>query len=287
VKPHCVQPEHHEPIATMTRSSTRSSPVLQPSTAITLRALKTHADLAACVQLQRDTWGEQYDDCVPASILKVSQMVGGVCGGAFTPEGGLVGFVYGLTGVRDGQLMHWSHMLAVTPEYRNHGVGRRLKEYQRDVLRELGVEVIYWTFDPLVARNAHLNLNRLGATVEEYVADMYGDTGSALHAFGTDRFVVSWPVARQAGRAGEPPAVWRAAPLATANGPGAGGGSADLLRIEIPGDVEEMAVADAREWRQATRPAFERLLGDGYRVAGFYTDSGARCYYVLSRRSES
>jgi predicted GNAT superfamily acetyltransferase len=274
----------------MTRSSTRPSPVLEPSTAITLRAVKTQADLAACVLLQRETWGMEYDDCVPASILKVSQMVGGVCGGAFTADGRMVGFVYGLTGVRDGRLIHWSHMLAVAPEYRNHGVGRRLKEYQREVLRSLGVEVIYWTFDPLVARNAHLNLNRLGARVEEYVADMYGETGSELHAFGTDRFVVSWLVRpTAAGRSAEPPAAWRTAPLATAaEGVARRGGQASepLLRLEIPGDVEEMPVSDALAWRRATRPAFERLLGNGYGVAGFYTDNGSRCYYVLSRKAE-
>jgi predicted GNAT superfamily acetyltransferase len=275
----------------MTRSSTRSSPVLEPSTAITLRAVKTRADLAACVQLQRETWGMEYDDCVPASILKVSQMVGGVCGGAFTASGRMVGFVYGLTGVRDDRLIHWSHMLAVSPDYRNHGVGRRLKEYQREVLRDLGVEVIYWTFDPLVARNAHLNLNRLGARVEEYVADMYGETGSELHAFGTDRFVVSWLVRSTAAvRSAEPPAAWRTAPLATAadvaDRRGGEQASAPLVRLEIPGDVEVMPVADALEWRQATRPAFERLLGNGYGVAGFYTDNGSRCYYVLSRKAE-
>ena len=101
--------------------------------------------------------------------------------------------MFGITGVQEGQLVHWSHMLAVERAYRDHGLGRRLKECQRELLRELGVDTIYWTFDPLVARNAHLNLNRLGTTVREYVPDMYGDTGSPLHTFGTDRFVVAWP----------------------------------------------------------------------------------------------
>jgi predicted GNAT superfamily acetyltransferase len=276
----------------MTPSSARPSPVLTAAPAIELRALKSHADYAACVQLQRETWGADYTDCVPASVLKVSQLVGGVSGGAFTADGRLVGFVYGLTGVRDGRLIHWSHMLAVTPDFRNHGVGRRLKEYQREALRTQGIEMIYWTFDPLVARNAHLNLNRLGTVVEEYVPDMYGETGSELHAFGTDRFVVSWAVSK-AGR-GVPSAVagWRATQVVNGGAParvvelsgdGARASGAHSVRIEVPADVESMPVREARAWREATRPSFVRLLGDGYRVKGFVSDAEEGCFYVLTR----
>lgn len=281
----------------MTRSSARPSRTAETTPVITLRALKTHADFAACTALQRETWGHDYTDVVPPSILKVSQQVGGVSGGAFTDDGRMVGFVYGLTGIRDSQLIHWSHMLAVTPDFRNHGVGRRLKEYQRDVLRGMGVQMLYWTFDPLVARNAHLNLNRLGAQVQEYVPDMYGDTGSELHAFGTDRFVVCWPVgSATATRAvAQSPESWHAAPV-TMNGaraPGDGdaagamnavsGADAPVVRIEVPADVETMDVREARAWREKTRPSFVRLLGEGYHVAGFLSDGHARCYYVLSR----
>lgn len=277
----------------MTRSSPRPSHTAE-TPVITLRALNTHADYGACVALQRETWGADYTDVVPPSILKVSQQVGGVSGGAFTRDGRMVGFVYGLSGIRDGRLIHWSHMLAVEPDYRNHGVGRRLKEYQRDVLRGMGVEMIYWTFDPLVARNAHLNLNRLGAEVQEYVPDMYGDTGSELHAFGTDRFVVRWPVASAVATraAAESPPAWHAAPVTSNGGAPAGGAGrasdgpapdAPVVRIEVPADVETMDVREARAWREMTRPSFVRLLGEGYRVAGFLSDGQARCYYVLSR----
>lgn len=244
---------------------------------ISLRALKTHAELEACVALQRATWGEAYEDCVPASILKVSQIVGGVSGGAFTPDDRLVGFVYGLTGVRKGRLVHWSHMLAVLPEYRNLGVGRRLKEYQREVLRGLGVEMIQWTFDPLVARNAHLNLNRLGALVDAYVPDMYGNTGSALHAFGTDRFIVTWPVSDggSARSSAQLPEAWRNAPASEAAGP-----DSPAVRIEIPRDVESMSIEEARVWRARTRDAFVQRLGAGYRVAAF-VPGGMSCGYIL------
>jgi len=164
---------------------------------IDIRPLRTEQELRACVALQRETWGDAFTDVVPPSILKVSQRIGGVAAGAFDEDDHLLGFVYGLTGVegKAGRIVHWSDMLAVRPEARNLGLGRRLKEYQRRVVGELGAAVIYWTYDPLVARNAHLNFNVFGVRVTEYVQEMYGQTESLLHrGIGTDRFVVEWPV---------------------------------------------------------------------------------------------
>jgi predicted GNAT superfamily acetyltransferase len=251
--------------------------------------LGTAEDYQACVRLQQETWGEGFADYVPASLLKVVQLVGGVTVGAFTPDGRLIGFVFGLTGIRDGQPVHWSHMLAVRRDYRDHGLGRRLKEFQRDLLRAHGIETILWTFDPLVARNAHLNLNRLGTEVREYVRDMYGDTGSPLHKFGTDRFVVAWPVSdAERAPAVTPSALWRRAPLAGSDPHDAPRGNGrPLFRIEIPPDIEAVEATQARDWRMATRSAFVRLLGDGYRVVGFYAERRERCYYVLAHPGEA
>src|SRR5580765_6451652 len=155
---------------------------------VEIRPLRTQEELHACVDLQRETWGNEFTDVVPASILKVSQRIGGVAAGAFDDQNHLLGFVYGLTGVERGRIVHWSDMLAVRPEARDLRLGRRLKEFQRMAVRKHGAEVIYWTYDPLVARNAHLNFNVLGVHASEYVQDMYGDTDSELHrAIGTDR----------------------------------------------------------------------------------------------------
>ena len=163
-----------------------------PST-LTLRRLDTREDYEACVRLQRDIWGPDFLDVVPATILMVSQKVGGVNAGAFDTNGRLLGFVFGISGVRNGELAHWSDMLAVRRDTRGAGVGKRLKLLQRDLLLNDGITVAYWTYDPLVARNANLNLNSLGALPVEYVANMYGETQSGLHAgLDTDRFVVVW-----------------------------------------------------------------------------------------------
>jgi len=161
-----------------------------------IRDLAHQRELAEAVRIQDETWGEGFTERVPVAILLVAQKIGGVSAGAFAPDGRLLGFVFGMTGVRNGRLVHWSDMLAVRLEAQGRHLGEALKQYQRDRCREGGVETIFWTFDPFVARNAHLNLNRLGAVVEEFVPDMYGtDTQSRVHgALGTDRFVVSWPV---------------------------------------------------------------------------------------------
>src|SRR5690349_17914519 len=102
---------------------------------IEIRPIATRAECDACVALQRATWGDDFTDVVPQSILKVSQRVGGVALGAFDANGEMVGFVFGLTGVERGKIVHWSDMLAVAPRARNLGLGRRLKEAQRQAVR--------------------------------------------------------------------------------------------------------------------------------------------------------
>jgi len=250
---------------------------------IVIRRVETQAEYEECVRIQDETWGAGFSERVPSAILKVAQYLGGVTAAAFDGEEAdarILGFVFGMTGVRDGQLVHWSDMLAVRPEARDHGIGRRLKLYQRSLVAELGVTQILWTFDPLVSRNAHLNLNALGARVTDYVPDMYGaDTGSTLHqGIGTDRFVVAWEVSGAAGQLGG----------GAASSSARGDISGTEVVVEIPHDIQELIAADpaaARKWRESTRPAFLRLLADGYRVAGFER-SAAGGFYRLTRDSD-
>src|ERR671931_677142 len=157
---------------------------------VAIRTLATTGDFRACVTLQREIWGREFEDIVPASLLHVATHVGGVAIGAFDAER-LVGFVFGLAGGGSGGRGHWAHMLGGAEGARDRGIGRRLKEQQRLVLARRGIAKMYWTFDPLQARNAHLNLTRLGVHVVDYVADMYGPMGSPLHhGLATDRLIV-------------------------------------------------------------------------------------------------
>jgi predicted GNAT superfamily acetyltransferase len=256
-----------------------------------IRDLAGQRELAEAVRLQEETWGDDFSERVPAAILMVAQKIGGVSAGAFSPEGRLLGFVFGLTGVRDGRLVHWSDMLAVRPEARGRHLGEALKRFQRDRCAELGVEVIYWTFDPLVSRNAHLNLNRLGARVEEFVPDMYGaDTHSRMHALGTDRFVVAWPV-------GAEPATAPAARESLAGAPVVGGAGDDapapgeplpdapVVVVRIPQDYHaliEANISQAGSWRSSARRAFLHYLSLGYCVTAFVPRPVAA--YFLTRK---
>ncbi|MFU8795934.1 MAG: GNAT family N-acetyltransferase [Dehalococcoidia bacterium] len=166
---------------------------------ITIRRLETNDEYLACLELQKSTWGEGFVDLASPAILKVGQRLGGVTAGAFDRWEKLVGFVFGLTGYRDGEPVHWSDMLAVRPEWRAMGIGKRLKLFQREEVMKLGVRFVFWTYDPLEALNANLNLNGLGVLIDEYVENMYAtDEGPSLRSgLGTDRFVVRWPIAEE------------------------------------------------------------------------------------------
>lgn len=260
---------------------------------VSIRPLASERDFRACVEIQKQTWGEQFSECVPPSILKVCQRIGGVAAGAFDSGDRLLGFVFGMTGVDRGELVHWSDMLAVRPEARNLGLGEALKQYQANTLRALGVTRIYWTFDPLVARNAHLNLNKLGAEVLEYVVDMYGETESELHRLGTDRFVISWRISNGERPGTDAELLDRASSAPVLEGSaehGFGELGAPLVRIEVPANIEAVQRASLEEavrWRALTRAAFSEAMEQGYRVAGFVREAKqGPCYYLLARDAE-
>lgn len=265
---------------------------------IEIRPLATHAEFRACVALQRETWGSGFIDIVPASILNVSQRVGGVSLGAFDQQQTLLGFVFGLTGIEEGRIVHWSDMLAVRPEARNLGLGRRLKERQRQAVREMGGSVIYWTFDPLMARNAHLNFNKLGARVAEYVEDMYGTTDSVLHGgLPTDRLIVAWPTHDREidDNLVETHRTYasvdcRLGPVVTDELMAGMAGVAILphcVRIQIPADAETLvrdAAAEALRWRRSVRCAMHWAIAAGYVVSAFYLDEDeGHGYYLMTR----
>jgi predicted GNAT superfamily acetyltransferase len=262
--------------------------------ALVLRAFETRGDYDQAVTLQQDTWGQDFTECVPASIIQISHKVGGVAAGAFDADDRLVGFVYGLSGLRGGEPAHWSHMLAVYPQYRGSGIGTRLKALQRDLLLADGIEVAHWTYDPLIYGNAHLNINLLGALPVEYVPDMYGSkTGSDLHSgLGTDRLVVEWRLrdpqveSIMHGEVVNQPAADRDAPVVDADTPDEPRPMVPLVRVAIPVDVQTIKQTDlsrALTWRRVTREAFLRYLQAGYRVVGFRRDPPAdRGYYYLS-----
>lgn len=261
---------------------------------IVIRDLTSLEDYQACIRLQEETWGAGFSERVPGAILRVGQLIGGVTAGAFDGAH-MVGFVFGLTGVRDHELVHWSDMLAVRESHRGHGIGQQLKAYQRDKVRALGVRAMLWTYDPLAAPNARFNLCRLGARPIDYVVDMYGaNTGSALHGtLPTDRFIVRWELDDAPRQAAVPDAT----PLPLANPLGPDGvptvadvGQAPAVRVQIPFDVAQIRRQGgdlAMAWRLTVREVVTMLLARGYRVVGFDRGTADRLPAYLLVRGET
>jgi len=230
-------------------------------------------------------------------MLQIAVKVSGIAAGAFSEDGQLIGLVYGLTGFKHGALHHWSHMLAVDGTYRDHGIGRALKMYQRRELEKLGVSSMSWTYDPLVARNAHLNLINLGAQVVEYERDVYGEDSHSLtdSIIGSDRFVVDWHFGKpdlchtvEASFDEDSPilnttaGVEEKTPSSRPYDPAVD----NSVRIEIPQDIQFLKLIDpdrARRIRADTRDLFERFLERGFRVRAFaLAPDGNRAWYTLS-----
>jgi predicted GNAT superfamily acetyltransferase len=218
------------------------------------------------------------------------------------------GFVYSIPAIKDGRLTQWSHMLGVTPDARDGGLGLRLKLAQREAALAMGIELIEWTFDPLQALNAHLNFTRLGVVVEEYEENIYGDSSSVLHRGSpTDRFVAQWKLREPhvERRLFSPSAtLMRDASIASAvvvnpsveDSPWPRPGRASLdadgrrLLVEIPygfADMQQRDPALALEWRFASREVLHTYLSRGYRVVDFFLSREARRgQYLLSRSAD-
>ncbi len=261
---------------------------------ITLRELASDDDYTRCEALQRATWGQDFVEIATAPMMKITQKVGGLAAGAFDDRGELLGLLFGISGVRDGKRAHWSHIMAVHDQARGLGIGRQLKIFQRDFLLALDVYAAYWTYDPLVSRNAHLNLVRLGAEPIEYVRDFYGpgDDNELHRGIGTDRFIVEWRL-RDPGVvrtiAGElvQPDSWHMAPIVNCDASSRPRDDdfelpdAEVVRVEIPMDVQAVKSDQpqtAALWRRSTRRALKAYMKRGYRVRGLVRSDDRSCY---------
>jgi len=149
-------------------------------------------ELNACVALQKEVWNFSDYDLIPLRLFVVAEKIGGQVIGAFD-AGELVGFAMSIPGARDGKAYLHSHMLAVRESYRNSGIGRRLKLFQREDALTRGFDLIEWTFDPLEIKNAWLNIEKLGAIAQRYNVNQYGISSSPLQGgLPTDRLVAEW-----------------------------------------------------------------------------------------------
>jgi predicted GNAT superfamily acetyltransferase len=172
----------------------------QPSKSIIeIREVSSIEEYNACIKLQREAFGLPDLEISPRRHLIVSRMAGGWTLGAFI-DGKLIGFVHHLAAVQGDQIFGYSHMMAVALDHQNLGVGAQLKWAQRARALAEGRDFIKWTFEPMRARNAHFNLNRLGVVIREYAVNFYGtdyvsnpaDKAAGLKGMDSDRLFASW-----------------------------------------------------------------------------------------------
>jgi len=273
----------------------------------TIRLLVTPQEMTAVEALQRLVWSGSETDVIPVHMLLAAVHNGGIILGAFD-KGDLVGVVFCFPGISNTpaglQIKHHSHILAVHPDRIGEGIGYNLKRAQRRMVHKQGLELITWTYDPLLSRNAHINITRLGAVCKTYLRSEYGDMQDGLNAgLPSDRFKVDWwlrsnRVKRRLSRPSRAGytldhhlaenAVLFEAVSARGNYPRPP--KVDQipkdkrLVVEIPFEFQSLKAADlslAHDWRMETRKIFEAAFARGYMVMDF-VHSGARSFYILA-----
>jgi predicted GNAT superfamily acetyltransferase len=234
---------------------------------IQVRKCEKLEEFHACVELQRQIWGEADLEVEPVTMFVVAAHTGGQVLGAFE-NGRMIAYTLAIAGLRDRVPYLHSHMTGVLGDYRDRGVGRMLKLFQREEALSRGIRLIQWTFDPLELRNAHFNLNRLGAISRQYLPNLYGTTTSPLHrGLATDRLLVEWrldssrAIAAMQSLAKEPveaPAL-----------------------IELPPELEHWQQENAPEVKKVqsrVREEFTRWFAKGYAAVALRTGPGNRAY---------
>jgi len=254
---------------------------------VEVRLARSHAEFAACEALSRDIWGASERNVVPRELLLTMQLNGGLVHGAFLPDGRLVGFCFGFAGLRDGQLRLCSHQLGVIPEFRGAGVGIELKQAQRRDALRLGYPLVSWTFDPLEARNAYINLHRLGCIARLYDRNHYGEMEDELNrGLPSDRFEAEWWLDRPKPRAptGPPAVMLRVAGDSEPIRVAVDLATAPAVLIAVPQDfqaIKKERLELAQRWRLESRTAIEAALSAGM-IAVDFRREGA---YVMAHAS--
>jgi predicted GNAT superfamily acetyltransferase len=225
---------------------------------IEIQELKTIEQFRDAVHLQQVIWGFEEIELLPVRLFVVASKIGGQSLGAYDGNR-MIGFALAIPGLKPGgkTYLH-SHIAGVLPEYRNYGIGRRLKLRQREDAIPRGIDLIEWTFDPLEVKNAYFNIERLGAVVRRFVRNQYGVTTSHLHGgLPTDRCIAEWWLKTERVNqivAGEPYIR-----------------SEVIARVPVPVEIAQLRADNpkrAKEIQARVSDGFEENLGLGRTVIG-------------------
>jgi predicted GNAT superfamily acetyltransferase len=277
---------------------------------LSIRTLTRYADFRKLVYIQQQVWGHDDTDITPTHQFCISSIMGAIILGAFVGNE-LAGFVYSFPAVLGKEIIQHSHMLAVLPQYRGCGIGKKLKWAQRDRALKLGYGRITWTVDPLQARNANLNFHTLGAVCRTYLRDFYGRDSALVLGPGipTDRLLMEWPIRqkrvgmRRRGKIRGPQSkvIAKALEKIPPKGPRRQKSTEKfalpgkpvltlddrLLLAEVPPAIDALRGKPQviAAWQKALRLVLEHYFGRGYVAVDFIF--GGRCFYLLKLDTKS
>jgi predicted GNAT superfamily acetyltransferase len=245
--------------------------------ALAIRTCTGLDEMQACFALHREVWSYSDADLIPVRLFVVASKVGGQVIGAFDCDE-LAGFALALPAIRNGHSYLHSQMLAVRPQYRNAGLGRRLKLFQREEALSRGIELMEWTFDPLEIKNAYLNIEKLGAVVRRYNANQYGNSSSRLQGgLPTDRVIAEW---------------WmNSRRVQTVMTSGRRPGFESRVHIDVPGEIHEWKAAattrpKALAVQDGNREQFTVAFSAGLAVLGYERDTRGNGRFLLGSWDE-
>jgi predicted GNAT superfamily acetyltransferase len=251
-----------------------------------VRDLTQYDEFLQVREVQQQIWGFTQGEGLYPPMLKTAAENGGTIIGAFDgPK--LIGFLFGFLGLHaDRRIKLCSQTMGILPEYRNKGVAATLKWAQRERVLANDIDLITWTYDPLEAPNARLNLRTLGGVARVYRQNIYGENFGALSTgLPTDRFLVEWwlksdRVQQRHDRTAVEP-IGIDSPIANACAGVTGNRritaldlnlDAPIVRVEIPNDLQAIKktnMALAQDWRLKTRDLFEAYFARGYEAIDF------------------
>ncbi|HET7657303.1 MAG TPA: GNAT family N-acetyltransferase [Bacillales bacterium] len=255
------------------------------NTKVSIKKLTTFKELEDIQILEKAIWGMEP---LPVHQTFTVAKNGGLILGAFIDHK-MVGFSYGFPGFQDGRTYLCSHMLGIDPDYQKQGIGRLLKEKQREAALELGYDLITWTFDPLLSVNAYLNLHHLKAIVAKYTENLYGEMDDQLNrGIPSDRFTVEWWIGSELGRQNYETVVRNEDNTLVDHSE-----TKDLRHredwfIPIPADFQRLKLENpdsALEWRLKTRRIFQELFRAGF-VGADIRRSGDFSYYHFIKKDK-
>ena len=275
---------------------------------VIIREAKSIEDFRAIMDIQKKAWGMADADIVPAHFLKAIADNGGVVYIAYDEERP-VGFVLGIPALKGDKLFHYSHMVAVVPEYRGKSIAYKLKLIQREKVLEQGLDLIMWTYDPLQGLNANFNFRKLGVICRLYYRNYYGEMRDRINVgLPSDRFKVEWWIRSprvSKKLSGEYPSPTlkdleniaesvvetevvrgvRVVKNITLES------SSEVLLVEIPESISKVRDIDlklALDWRLKTRELFEHYFERGYIAVDFVSvkeNDLRRNFYILWKTS--